>query len=429
MSQFLSPDSYGSHSATYKERASVYISDGLTTNDREAAIDMANSFADADRPVSKTTVLIPVAAHQDGEYIVPTLAQYAQQKTEEPFTVFLHLNAPLDAADTTRIEDAEVAIDRARELFPELDIRSSTTLYDSAPIGRIRRDLWNAAFLLSYHEHGFATGDVIGINNDIDTHSISPHYIARIQHHYNRQALARQHLGGTVAHNAVQGPATTRVTHAVSPSHPNTGKVTAWIDNSFFQAPGHIGYEAGLVVPFSNYAQLGGFDETSKTHETSWIHSNGIVSLPYISGAQLYTSPRRYIDRLQKHSAQEIWTEDSFGANDACRDTLPRDITSERAEEIIFDRLNEDILFRWLPGAMRPIYEDVGQKFALGEDIDIAETLSLADSTAEKQLAKAERLLRRMVGSALLADILRESYDSKSFTKPLQWFLAERLKS
>lgn len=417
MSELLPQEAYYNHSPSHQERASVYIGDTMSAEDREAASSIAGSFIRADKPMADTAVLIPVAAHQDGDSIVPAMAEYAQQKTDKPFTVFLHLNAPLNSSDITKVEAAEANVVAAQQLFPHLDIRSNTTYYDNPTIGKIRKDLWNASFLLAYHEHGFSN-DVIGINHDIDVHKISPHYIARVQQYYERRAnQAKNLLGPEAASQVLQKPIATRVVHALLPSHPNTGKVTTWVDNTFFQAPDHVAYEAGLVVPFSNYAYLFGFNEDSKTHETAWI--SGQHRNAYLSGAQLYTSPRRYIDRLHDHTTEAIWTDDSFGPDDPCRNALRADISGARAEEIILDRLHEDIMHHWLPGVMKPIYEDIEFENILGTDstLYISQAIETATTKVEQQLAKASRMLRRVIGSDILADLVQSSYDPAAYAK------------
>lgn len=415
MPEIPSLNSYVNHASTYKERASLFISEEMTQRDREAAIDMATAFEDKDRPAAKTAVLIPVAAHQDSSYIFPTLREYAKQRTTSPFTVFLSLNAPLDDINNIdKTAEAEAIVDQAREAFPQLDVRSSTTLYDEPTIGLIRRDLWNAAFLLAHYEHGFSN-DVIGVNNDIDAHSISPHYISRIQQHYDQRTARYENLfGDTLKSTAVHSSVATRVTHAALPSHPNTAKVTTWVDNTCFQAPGRIGYEAGLVIPFSRYAHNGGFDANASTHETARLYTS--YYRPYLSGAQLYTSPRRYIDRLHEHDTSEIWTTDSFGSDDACRNTLPPDISQERAEDIIFDSLDSDIRERWLPGVVNPILTTARLRSVIG-NIDHDKILAKVTSATEKQLSKSERLMRKMIGSPLLANLINESFDAQSYAE------------
>ena len=406
----------------------MYISDDMNGRDRQEAIDIASAFIDDEKPVAKTAVLIPVAAHQDSEYILPTLAAYAAQRGAEPFTVFLYLNAPLVSSGSDAVADAEQAVDTSRELFPHLDVRSGATrYYADATIGMIRRDLWNAVFLLADHEHGFSS-DVIGINNDIDTHRISPHYIARIQQHYERRNhTISKHLGRSIAERAVQVPAATRVTHTVLPSHPNVGRVTTWVDNTYFQAPGHVGYEAGLVVPLSSYAYHSGFSAEAKTHETARVQGGG--TMPFIGGAHLYTSPRRYIDRLHEHDTSAIWTEDSFGTNDACRDVLVGDISVSRADEVIVQRLNEDIEQYWLSAAMKDIYDEMGMmNFAERQDA-MDGLVPLAAKRVEKQVHKADRLLRYVIGSAALANSVRSRYVPTSYAESrvesLHYFLRD----
>lgn len=412
MSEVPSLDSYDSYNATHKERASVFISDDMTASDREAAINMAYDFADKDKPIAKTAVLIPVAAHQDRSYIVPTLAEYAKQKTDTPFTVFLSLNSPFGTGSVGSLSKAEAAVDQARETFPQLDVRSATTFYDEPTIGMIRRELWNAAFLLSHYEHGFSS-DVIGINNDIDTQFISPHYVSRIQQLYEKRSeYVRRHLGSAVADTAIQNSSATRVTHAVMPTHPNTGKVTTWIDNSYFQNPDSAGFEAGLVIPFSYYAQKGGFDSNSVTHETSRFSSG---QHPYLSGAHIYTSPRRYVERLHQHDTSEIWTNDSFGSDDACRNALPPDISEKRAEEVIFDRLQCDIEAHWLSGSIKSLHDGTQMAELFGESAYSDVVKRQATDGVSKQLSKADRLLRNVITLPLLADIVQENYNAKSY--------------
>ena len=418
MSEFLLPNAYNYHAPSHNERASVYIGDSMTVRDREEANDIANSFFDPNKPAAKTAVLIPVAAHQDGNNILPALSEYAEQRTEEPFTVFLHLNAPYDIDNPQKVEEAEAAVEKASDLFPHLDVRSSLTFYDNPTIGRVRRDLWNAAFLLAYHEHGFSS-DVIGVNNDIDAHRISPHYIARIQQHYKRKdKWRRRELGEVVASKAIQKPVATRVTHAVVPSHPNTGKVTTWIDNTYFQAHNNSAYEAGLAIPFSSYAHHGGFNEDAKTHETSFLH-DGTGGYQFISGAHLYTSPRRYIDRLREHDSSEIWSDETFTATDTCREKLPSDISFDRAEELISERLYEDMTHFWLPSILQSTYEDLQIRGSAPDGFDVDDALEGSTRKIEGQVLKAERLLRKALGSTVLADMVREDFGGESFINSL----------
>lgn len=412
MSEVLRPEGFYNYSPSNHERASVFIGDVMSAYDRENAAYMAEGFMRPDKLMAETAVLIPVAAHQDADLIIPALEQYALQRNAQPFTIFLHLNAPLNTATMASVKRAEANAQTAQELFPHLDVRTTaTTMYESATIGEIRKDLWSAAFLLAFHEQRLSN-DVIGINNDIDTDKISPHYISRIQQYYQRRQQQARKLG---TEPGVLKPIATRVTHSVLPTHPNVGKVTTWVDNTYFQAPDHVSYEAGLVVPFSSYAHLGGFNQDAKTHETAWV-TNG-KPLPYLTGAHLYTSPRRYIDRLQQHDTSKIWTEDSFGANDTCRELLPEDITEDRVNDILLGRLDEDIEHHWLSGVMMPIYVEMSRRYSLGryDETFLSVTIDVATTMVDEQLAKADRLLRKVVRSDILADIIQSSYNAKSY--------------
>lgn len=420
MSESIERANYYNSLPTREERMRVFVGDSMTESDRETAQIVATDFEDTTKHMEKTAVLIPVAAHQDADHIVHTMGEYAKQRHCDPFTIFLYLNAPLTtyAKDKNKTWNALEAVSQARSLYPHLDIRSSLMQYDETTIGGIRRDLWNAAILLADHEGLFSNGhdDVIGINNDIDTTFISPHYIARIQEHYKqRQARANQVKVPSTAHATVG----TRVSHAVLPTHPNVGKVTGWVDNSLFQAPQHASYEAGIVIPFSQYAVRGGFRYSSQTHETSWAYDVFKNNLRHITGAQLYTSPRRYIDRLTEHGTANIWKPGSFGTNDRCRNVLLPDISAEEAEDHILDRLQEDLQFHWLPGAMQSVYADIkyASTFNLIAPAFEEEKKQEAVARVMKQVDKAARFLEHIIGSPVLADIVRSSIDAKKYAE------------
>ena len=300
--------------------------------------------------------------------------------------------------------------------FPSLDIREAYIEYDEFTIGAARRDLWNGALTLAYYDGIMEPGmpDVIGINHDVDVNYISPHYIKRIQQYYKKRQCNAESVG---LPNAQLRPIGTRVSHAVLPSHPNIGKVTRWIDNTYFQQPGHGNYEAGMVIPFSHYTSLGGFNAADSTHETRWV-SDGIP-VKQLIGAQLQTSPRRYIDRLEEHGTAGIWLPGTFGAKDACRDQLKPDITHETAEDIILKKLEIDIRESWMYGALYNTFEAIryADLDTLKSDTFQKEINAQAEVIASKQLAKAVRFLRKIVRSDILADILETGFDAPDYAQ------------
>jgi hypothetical protein len=390
-----------------EERIRVYVGDSMTEEDRLNAVHVAKSFKDTMRPMASTAVLIPVAAHQDSDLLFHTLGQYANQRGHGPFTMFLLLNAPADIASVESTDLAEAEVDRAIAAYPELDVRSATIQYENPTIGRIRRDLWNAAMLLAYEEGRFASGgrEVIGVNNDIDAVRVSPHYISRIQKHYNYFSHLQEQYDS--CRMPILSPASTRVSHAVAPTHPNVGMVTRWVDNTYFQLAGHGAYEAGVVVPFGHYVYSEGFQPEATSFETAWV-TGGYPGYS-IPGAQLYTSPRRFIDKLPENETTQIWLEGTFGANDRCRNTLPPDISRERAEDLILSRLDDDLGF-WLDVPTQDF--EFGVSLMSSDNTQAMRDLEeIYRRSVERQLSKAERLMRVLVGSDVLANIVRDGFD------------------
>ncbi len=400
------------------ERASVYIGDGMTEQDREAAEQIARIFYRPDKPIESTVVLIPVAANQDADHVFPAMREYARQRNCDPFTVCLLFNYPLDNETDGASENVEKStreIARAIDAFPHLDIRAAGAGYSSSStIGEKRGDLWNGAFMAAYVNGKFDEGlDVIGLNHDIDTMSMSPHYISRVQSYYARKQARALAVG---AQHAALPPVGTRVSHAVLPTHPHVGMVTRWIDNTYFQHAGHASYEAGIAIPFSHYAQRGGFNNADVTHETSrFAPANGYMN---IAGAQLVTSPRRYIDRVGEHGPQNIWTNDTFGPADSCRTYLRPDITKEHAEDIIVERMHNDIHDSWLFDNLADIFQDFSDASLaeLQSESFVAALRERVRERTQRQLAKAERLLRHLVGSEILAAMARDSVDIAEYS-------------
>ena len=246
-----------------------------------------------------------------------------------PFTVVLGLNSPTHQRDNPGIADTLTAVERAQERYPHLDVRKAMTYYDEPTIGMIRRDLWNAVLLQSVHEGAYDTpqgNEVIAINHDIGTVQLTPRYMSRIQHYYNKKQTryAASGLGGVVM------PIATSVTrHAFDPDHPHSSLGAKWVDYGTTLTNGW--YEAGMIVPMSRYAELGGFHAADKTSETLPLAVDA-PRLHRVPGTLYYTSPRRYVDRL-RYGFDTIWSPDTFGAEDACR-TAPEhaDISLERLQ-------------------------------------------------------------------------------------------------
>ena len=200
----------------------------------EASIGITADFCDPLRPMAYTAVLIPVAAHQESASIVPAMAEYANQGTADPFTIFILLNYPTDRPDAdTRKSIAQV--EAAKRQFPTLDIRYCVRGYDQPVIGQLRKDLWDATLRLAVSDglYGQSGTDVIGINHDIDTVRISRHYLHNVQDHYeNLQAVLD-------ASGTPETPLPSRFTQVKHffpfSTHPNIARALLWTDLTYRQ--------------------------------------------------------------------------------------------------------------------------------------------------------------------------------------------------
>lgn len=306
-----------------------YLEKHMVARDTMAATAIAEQLHNPSRPLSRWQVLIPVAAHQEAARIAPALEQYARQRTDEPYSILLSLNAPREHEQASSVAATVAAVDQAIQTHPELDVRYSTTFYESPTIGMIRRDLWNGALLARVNEGGYDEGqhDTIGVNHDIDLEALSPHYLAAIQRNYiAREERYKQHG----IRDVVIPMTTTKLSHAPSESHPNISRGTAWID--FVARQAGQSYEAGMVFPFSHYADRGGFRSSATTYETEPLFDR----TRDIPGASAQTSPRRYIDRL-RYGYDAVWTNETFGSDDTCRTNAGHrpDLTDQELEAIL----------------------------------------------------------------------------------------------
>lgn len=385
---------------TRYEAVNSYIETGLSARDKMAAIAIASQFQNSERPLSRWQVLIPVAAHQEATQIAPALEQYAAQQPKEPYSVLLSLNSPLGHAASAGVSDTVEAVGQAMRRYPELDVRYSMTFYESPTIGMIRRDLWNGALLARVNEGGYENGqpETIGLNHDIDIERLSPHYLAAIQNHYQqREAKYAFHN----MHTVITPMTTTKLSHAPSSAHPNISKGAAWADFAARQAG--QSYEAGMVFPFSHYADRGGFRANATTYETEPLFDR----TRDIPGASAQTSPRRYIDRLQ-YGYGAIWTNETFGSNDECRDQSAErpDLTSQELEAIVLSPSLDDQCNNIALRAIHQHFIESDQRLklhngALSSDELIGEMVG-AVTSARRRLRIATRFGAKVMQSRML---------------------------
>ena len=384
----------------------------LNQHQSPIARELADDFQ-KETPIADTVVAIPVAAHQDSELIHHAVEQYAKQTDNHPFTVCLLLNAP----ETAQPDSWDIAASRARRAathYPHLDLRIASAAYEQPTIGAVRKDLWDAIALRALEDGAYTHSghDTMIINHDIDIAAMSPHYIARIQHFSEKQDTP-----GAVR-SYIPAIGSTALRHALPfDTHPNTAGGIAWSDILVrqWQIDGkNSGFEAGMVIPLTKYAQAGGYNPKHSTYETgNLIKASDSTATRFIPGTWALTSPRRYLDRFPEHGYAKIWTDDSFGATNDCRDTTrqPADATPEQRDAHIaetFQEIDEQNLIA--DAAFCAVLESAYMK---RPDTQMAkEAYQKHYQDRKKSNAFYSQLLRRVVGSKTLADEFDEKFNN-----------------
>ncbi|MDB5162317.1 MAG: hypothetical protein JWM52_825 [Candidatus Saccharibacteria bacterium] len=140
-------------------------------------------------------IAIPVAGHQEYENIFHTLEQFAQQDmSPRKYEIVLYLNMPgkggeNDAELTERLYLTLNEIDRFRQQYPNVVVRTATTTYriGEPTIGAIRAELWNA---LTYDliQRG-RQDDVLVISSDADIVTLNSVYLSDMTSTFQNQKV------------------------------------------------------------------------------------------------------------------------------------------------------------------------------------------------------------------------------------------------
>lgn len=300
-----------------------------------------------------------------------------------------------------RSKKAYEEVERAKSLYPNLDIRVCNMEYDTPKIGKIRADLWRSVVTLAYHEEQLRpnTPEILGINHDIDVDYIHPSYIDRVQKHYRSIETRRQN-------HQMLPVATTMVSHSLPhETHPNSTRIIGWSDLAHRQNSDISGYEAGVLCPLKTYTARGGFNENDETYETQRLAGYHLYGS--IAGTYLRTSPRRYIDRLHDDNPANIWREGTFTHTDPCRNNRWHpDITSKRADKMLYESV---------PGHIKDYYVAAAERVALKQYIrlQIATRGQVDNDTALNMLERHmayEMNLRLQLAKRALRSIAKLPY-------------------
>jgi|GEM_PF-2608721 len=331
--------------ATAQRRAIVTtFVEGLAPNEKGRAERQAALLFAQGGYLADTVVVTPVAGHQEQpETIIHALGEYAKQKDAEPFTIILGVNYPASEKSNPLIARNFVAIEEARSLYPDLDIRATEQSYPGrTAMGRIRRDVWNSAIVLSEQrneQEGYQ--ETFGLNQDIDLITLSPHFMAtireRMANHINLDVLRDF---GYWAHGLAR-PGYTPSKHAYDPRYPNVSHAVMWQEFARQQTGNY--FEAGAIIPFVYYAKHGGIDARQRIDEVNTLIRRGEHGhINPVQGTSLHgiyseTDIRRYVNRLHANDFSQIWTWDTFSQFDSFRgdDTFQSDISHDRLEELV----------------------------------------------------------------------------------------------
>ncbi len=402
---------------TRKSRLETYLYDETMID----SLEVATQLYDPDKPLNRTVVAIPVAAHQESpETISRTLDLYAVQKLAEPFSVCLLLNCPTDQHASKEVTKTLLAVSEAKRKHRDvLDIRSAIATFKEPVIGEIRKSLWDGIAHVSLKEGAYEAleDEVIVINNDIDAEYMSPRYIHNVQRFYERSQGRRNQL----KHPSELLPlAGTGVRHALRPeTHPNTSGAVLWADMAYrqLQDAGLGGaYEAGLVVPLSYYARQGGFDPEARTYESGFLHGRHFIAEKAIKSTTLLTSPRRYLEMFPA-TGYNIWSDETFGANDDCRTQVEADLADTSQEELdmhVREKTKEWGSWYLYSGiaAAKKRFDRAINKSALQFDLDAAdEEAHAVIKIIRARTNLAHKVLKNIVGSPVNADLLPTEED------------------
>jgi hypothetical protein len=124
----------------------------------------------------RTIVMIPAAAHQEGNNIYTTLEQYGAQEgiDRETFEVVVFANYPAGAKRDKTIKEVE----RFQEEHPEIKVRLIQQKLEptEAKIGWVRKAMADAV-LVDAQKRGLDLNDLLLVTNDADAHWINPNYL------------------------------------------------------------------------------------------------------------------------------------------------------------------------------------------------------------------------------------------------------------
>jgi hypothetical protein len=286
-----------------KQRGDLISSfiDTLTPNEKARAYYHAESLQKQGETLPSFIALTPIAAHQEEPTtILHAVSEYAKQKEAGPFMLILGLNYPSSERNNPLIEQNRDAVAVAKEQYPQLDVRVIEQSYPGkTTIGRIRRDIWNSAVILGeMHNKEHEYREFIGLNQDIDLVTLSPHFIKSAKEFYLHN-IQREMIFSDLWARGSSYPIYSNAKHAYNPEFPNVSHAVFWHEFARSQDEGNL-FEAGAMIPFIYYAKNGGISNKLHYGEVNSLMDKGgfrsPIKLTYTSLNTVHaeTNIRRY---------------------------------------------------------------------------------------------------------------------------------------
>lgn len=265
------------------------LRDQLRMNANEAMHDLSRSHG------MQAMVTIPVAAHEEGQFIGDTLRTYATQRAAPPFGLALSINYPT-GADRQQVARTKDAIFDFTDDFPEVPLTYLEKEYTvGTPIGEIRRDIVNATIggvaLYSFGLKPIPRTFQI-VNADADTRHLSKYYMKGMHEVSARQPYPEL----TFTYPSIRNSRS-------NGRFPNMDVVVAWDDflnhHAERYADSHIAMGLGTYFAADGYAARSAFGETTELLERSRDAVGDALSVLFVPNALATVSARHAYAQLQ----------------------------------------------------------------------------------------------------------------------------------
>ncbi len=252
----------------------------------------------------RSVICIPVAGHQEGNYIYESLKNYTYQTANTKiYEIFLFVNNPDKDTEGNNIapDNTLDEIKRFVRDYPHIPIRMIQAVIPRslAKIGMIRKILADTV-LLRHHNRGRNAPDLIIVSNDADNKGVAPEYIdnfiRKFDSNSNLDALAGQIEWGPESY----------IKYPLIYVGTRLFQYMIILDrrkrNYLFSSGANFAFKSSI------YAAIGGYNGDIELGEDTTLgedivnarHTRATIGFAGVRVSRIYTSSRRAIYALQK---------------------------------------------------------------------------------------------------------------------------------